>query len=285
MCRNFLITKIKKTNKKDDRNFYNIILHYVVNSYNSGNKHGYFIAFNDDNIIRTLNFDEYINYIITNKEKIKKANVVVGHLRLATNGDIEKKWVHGWNFKGWYCSHNGIIYSFPISFKNCFENDSYTLFYNTITSKNKDKVYNRLKSALENCNGFGVFIVTNFKYSIIASVDKKLNFHLIDRKILCLNSENDIHKFNNKITIKDKDIKTIRLGKLVFTKIITKVKILSAKVEIKEDLLSTFQNKILLFSHLENKAIRLDDINVSDINYLKYEWYGDTKGIMYEKYW
>lgn len=181
MCRGFLIAGRGAK--------FSILMNYTVNSYNAGNTEGFFLSIGKNKSIRTLDFNEFLQYIRDNRCAINSAKIVCGHLRLATN-PVSDDNVHGWKMKGYYCYHNGI--NKIVNKKN--DNDSYDFFERVFHHK---KIRKGLLQELKE-RGSGCYFMVNPEKEIImlASATHGFTMHLINHKLLVVNSGDDIHKFN-----------------------------------------------------------------------------------------
>jgi hypothetical protein len=118
------------------------------------NKDGYALRV-DDELIRTLSFKQFLQFVKEKKDKIIKAKVWHLHMRLATN-IVNTKYIHLWNFSDWYCSHNGVL-SNTI---DRLQNDSY-LFFKSVKAELKEPDVAKLKKKLEKDEGYGVFLLSH----------------------------------------------------------------------------------------------------------------------------
>lgn len=203
MCRAFTILELEK-GRKDEAKF-QTVLNYVVNAKNKFNKDGYFLSV-DGNSFRTLDYEKFLEFVIKNEDAINSANVVNGHLRLATAGDVIDKWVHGWNFKGYECFHNGCLHEYKT-------NDSYEFF----SKVKKFTVKGIIKTAKEN-SGWGVFMMIDpngKKFIVSKSTD--INVHVMNDHFLAINSNEDVHDLNSEVELESR-IEYVTKGILVFDK-------------------------------------------------------------------
>ena len=93
-------------------NGFNILIN-MISSHHKKNKDGYAIMFSDfkrTRRMRTLNFSEFIDFVLQNKQNIMNSRIVHLHLRLSTN-IVTQKFVHLWKISDFYCSHNGMLYN------------------------------------------------------------------------------------------------------------------------------------------------------------------------------
>jgi hypothetical protein len=136
-----------------------------------------------------------------NKELIDKEEIVYGHARLATNR-VCKKHIHGWNLNGWYCFHNGIN---DIKDENN-ENDSWDFFKYVFRGQCKtEKVWERFIEEI-NERGNGAYFMVNPSKEIymMAGTSINVNVHLINKNLVMINSNDDIHDFDEKLSVKRK---------------------------------------------------------------------------------
>jgi len=239
-----------------------IVINYAINSY-QGNRDGFFIEF-DNKFIRTLDFTEYMKFILNHRNEIDESKSVHAHLRACTHGGVNHKWIHGWRFKSFYCSHNGVLHTYR-KIKE-FQNDSYTFFYNVFTCANSiNKIIKNSKELLEDIfGGSGVFIMTNSRYSIYISFNKDIHLHLLNDSVLCVLSQDDIHKFEDKHRIiVDKEVKESDLGLVKFQRIINKVKEISTETisNIESDDYMRIENEILVINHDKFKFTKRIEID------------------------
>ena len=150
------------------------LIHLVHNSYEHGNKDGYFVQYfsdwDDEDIapfIRTMDYEEYLNWIKSHKKEINRANQIIGHLRMATHG-IGERFVHGWNMDGMSCIHNGVI---SLSPQRASVNDSLDFFK---AMKGAMRNPSRWARELESRYGWGVFMAMDATTLMVASSNKTI---------------------------------------------------------------------------------------------------------------
>lgn len=173
-----------------------ITINYAINAYKKGNRDGFAIMWNynnKENVYRTLNFNKFVDYIMNNKDQIDSAKYVFGHLRQSTTGSVEKEGIHLWKFGGeYYCGHNGV--NDVVKVNNI--SDSYDFFEQVFTDNNN--IINGLKRELEFRGGGAYFLIShNEKFLFGVNNFTKVNLHLINDKLLVVNSNDDIHEFND----------------------------------------------------------------------------------------
>jgi hypothetical protein len=237
MCRSFLILDMK--NREDEAKF-QITICYIYNASQTNND-GYYLRV-DNKVIRTLDVKKYMNFAIKNRVAINKAKVISGHLRIATAGGKEEKWIHGWDFNGYECHHNGILSEYD-------KHDSYEFFeglktfgVNTITTK------------LKKTKGNGAFFMVDVKGNkFIGSRTHRVNIHYINEHLLVFNSNDDIHSFYKGLKLKGKSsTKSHKIGVLEFEEDIPYV--LSFGNNINSDVSTTLWNEVLQLDNT-NKPI------------------------------
>lgn len=150
-----------------------ILLNQISENYKINN-HGYALFFSNysdiKEKIRTMDFLDFLNFIIQNREKIKKSKLIHLHLRLSTN-KVKEEFIHLWEVNGWNCSHNGVLHNCNL---NNIENDSLSFFMQYKDLFEKEKL-RELKKVLENdINGYGLFLLSNVnKFKILAFAKSK----------------------------------------------------------------------------------------------------------------
>lgn len=259
MCRAFYIRPVKELDDNGKELMFRIVCNYVNNSKQKGNDEGYFLGV-DDKAIRTLDWDKYVEFIKENKEAIKNAKFVAGHLRISTNVKGEQ-YIHGWDFDGFYTYHNGIIET-----KDDKElHDSFDFFKHVSAAGINEHT---IKFELEQRTGGGVFMFANQKKNLayFGSRGWKINFHLMNNSILVVNSNDDIHKFRKDVF---SEIKEYPVGEMVFQK----KEFLDMDGNIDLDLKLTYDNAV--FKLHNNKITSM--FNVKEGESLKW-----GRGIYYE---
>lgn len=263
MCRAFLILDTKPNN--NDRAKSLIVLNYVINSYDLGNNDGYFLQI-DSKIYKTMDIYAFLNYIKDNIKTIDNANVIQGHLRIATNSVVGKKGIHGFKFGDYYCSHNGIMHDYS------YGHDSKTFFSKCDKVKFKPKAIAKLFADNE---GYGVFFAVNPTGNKFAfSKNKEITIHLINKHLLVMNSQNDIHEqIDTEIAINSKKNETIKhkFGILEFNETIrtNTTTITYDNNTIFNDIVSQQNNKVITFDK-NNQPIAIIPIKKPKTKYYDY---------------
>jgi len=159
------------------------------------NKDGFGIRV-DDEIIRTTNNKNFLNYILSNSIAIDRARLIHVHFRLATFGLINDNNVHLWKIGGYYCSHNGVASGY--GYNKDGNADSYEFFKSTEDKIAKEDIKGMSK-ALSEINGI-VFLTREDGRRIIAgSSGKPMKIYLFKNNTIVLANQ-DI-KFSNKAVI------------------------------------------------------------------------------------
>jgi len=264
---------ITKTKAKNDKNTFGIVMNYVVNSYNRGNKDGFYIKF-ENNEIRTLDYQKFLDFIIDNQEQINDSKDVNLHLRMATHGKGEDC-IHGWNFGDYDCYHNGVV---QIKNKK-IPNDSYD-FFKSVDKGNLKKTIKAIKSELKTRTGTGAFFMIDKSKnnSFIFSKNHTINVHLINDNIISINSNDDVHKFEPEIELESTGKKEI-WGLEFDTE---ESELFDLGLLIEEDLVVSFDNCILIIDQNGVKqVIEMDFPSYKHYNryWDKYddEWYSEKK--------
>ena len=292
MCRAVFMKKIKEG---VDNNMFPLTLNYLLNAHNRGNKQGYFIRF-DNNEIRTINFDDAFNFVTKHKEEINQSNRVLLHCRMATHGASINEFVHGWRLGDHYCFHNGVV-----ELKNkTLGNDSLDFFTEVTKSK---KILKNIRREIKTRYGSGAFfMIADNSPSYIFSKNHTINIHLLNRSIIVINSNDDIHEFSD--TLLNVGEENIKVWGLDFPAM--KTEKIDAKVEIFEDLKIDFEDNLLVIGkngvtsveELETYQLPINsytkNVGYNYPNYTKklpideqkeiYDWYNSEKNLMkYEK--
>ena len=243
MCRAIYM---KKLTEGVNKNMFGLTLNYVVNSYNKRNNDGFFIKFGDSEL-RTMDYNQFIEFIVQNKELINESQEIMIHLRLATHGR-GKECVHGWELRGYNCFHNGVI---EIENK-LIEDDSLDFFTEVTRDK---KVLKNIKKAIKKRTGSGAFFMIGKNKSYIFSKRHDINIHLINKNIITINSNDDIHDFVEDIEIESE--KPVDAFGLSFSG--TKTTEIKTELDISEDLDLTTDNSLMIIkNNVVEKAIPLD---------------------------
>ena len=150
--------------------------------FTSTNPHGFGIRV-DDIVLRTLDVDEFKNFVLNNRSKIENSKLIHLHYRFATSGKINTDNVHLWEIGGYYVSHNGSINGYG----NTEVSDSLEWF-----TENEENIEKEDLDALANSSSrgaWGVFLLSKKDLSkiIVGSVGKQLQVFLLD-DILVLSS-------------------------------------------------------------------------------------------------
>jgi len=257
MCRAFLLLDVKG---EKDYAKYKVLVNYVVNAYDKENRDGYFIAI-DGEALRTMDFKEFMRFILEREEEIAKAKVIAGHLRASTTREVSEKWVHGWNFKGYLCYHNGIIYDYR-------KHDSYE-FFEGIKRFSLKEIVRRLREK----EGWGVFFAVNPKgKKFVFSRSHKFNVHLINGNFLAINSNDDIHAIFDTISY---GIETIELGVLSFTK----YKTISLRGKVREEHRASLEDCVLVFNE------RNIPVKLVEVRFPRREWWKKEERSKREEEW
>lgn len=277
MCRTFLIySKNKDLAQK-------LCLALSIKAYDN-NRDGFFVRTPKD-FIRTLNFNEYVDFVKNNKSELYHA-----HLRLRSSGEVSIINVHGWVFEflhnNWYCTENGSCIM-PYDKVKC----DTLLFFESITRKRKKKnKIEYIKSRFEN-DGSGVFICTDidFKRFILATPSDIAYLYEIKHK----NNENDVAY----IVSSKEDIVENSVGKTVYnydyeTKITRKKiwfyeKTVTSYAKVIKDLIDLTNYEITERESIRNKfmIVNLKDQEIEYEDRLKpHTTTYDYKDVYYDKW-
>lgn len=259
MCRAAFIQKLKEG---ENTNLFPLTLSYLLNSHNKGNKDGYFIRF-DTTEIRTTDFNLAYNFVVENEKGINNSKKIMLHARMGTHG-TGAEFVHGWKKEAFSCYHNGII---ELKDKTIL-NDSLD-FFNEVT-KNKKTIKN-IKREIKERTGSGAFFMIGDDVSFIFSKNHDINIHLINRDIIVINSNDDIHEFNDTLLNVGEE-KIIKFG-LEFTT--TKTEKISLKLDIQEDLLMSFQNELMVIG--KDGVVAIEELEVYTYKPLKNDIWGGSR--------
>lgn len=262
MCRAFLAIRLDDQDETV-KNQKGAALNYMLNSRNKGNHDGFFAGIHTDKpeAIRELDLMPVMKWI----DSTELTRVFHGHARAANRGGVLQKYVHGWTFRDYMCTHNGTV-----DIDNQWEqdaNDSFT-FYRAIFSEkvwnpNIETFVNNIKDFTEKyVTGHGVFFMTNEKNTIVLSLGREVCMNLINGNLLLLNSNNDIHEFTESVSVENKFIYDSKnkkdLGILTFTQESSPVRreYFDASVSVNENLSAKEENCLLIFDNETGKCIR-----------------------------
>lgn len=266
MCRAFVGINLQKDNPEATELMRKYALHYMYNSHKEGNKEGYFFSeYNPKqkpNSLRSMYIVETLDFI----EKSKPSNVFHGHARIASRGSVNENNIHGWEMRGFHTSHNGTI-MVPNKYKQ-YDCDSQTFWdaiFTTCWGKTIDEIITNTKKFLEEevTGGVGVFFATNHKYTIGIAYEKQMTINQINGSALLLNSQNDIHKFDDEVGlwITDPSQKVrdeVKLGPLTLKKSFTPAtyKAYCSDIDVQENLFTNFENAIIIIDNFNGEVVK-----------------------------
>lgn len=208
MCRGFVGINLDSSIRASE-DIHALMLNYMDKSYSKNNTDGFFFENLDleghRESLRTLNIIESLDFIHSKRKDLK--HVVHGHARWTSVGGTTEGNVHGWQYKGYSCSMNG---TFDLDKKfMTHDTDSQSFFEMAFAEGVYDEDLElwmiRLKSLAEktiNYGNGGLFFVGP-EYTIVLSVNKKVNYHLMNDRIIILNTNDDIHtNYNDSVKVK-----------------------------------------------------------------------------------
>jgi hypothetical protein len=185
MCRLFYIGKVG--DQEVGATGYGVALNYMIHANEKGNKDGYALQ-EDNNIYRTMDWGNMVARFRDHMEEIKHSHRLAGHARYSTN-EINKKWIHGWDFHGYKCYHNGVL---DQKNKDKHANDSYEFFENVFASE-KPEMLDKIKEVVSKTGGYGALMMVGPTDTYIVSIGHQIHIHLINDDLLVINSNDDIH--------------------------------------------------------------------------------------------
>lgn len=242
MCRVFYTGALKG---EIGENGYNIFLNYFNNAIKE-NKDG-FSFYNGANAeIRTLDKTHALNGLNLMREDLIKSNFIAGHCRLSTNS-VKSDYIHGWNFNGFRCYHNGIL---RMKRENN-GNDSLDFF--TEIFKKKGGIIKAIKKTIKHDlqYGWGAFMFVSPTTKILLAINKECDIHIINNELLTVVSNPDIHKFKDSIDYKNKE--NVNIMGLKFKRQCKKS--IPSKVNISDDLTARINDCLIILSD-ENKIVK-----------------------------
>ncbi len=200
MCRAFCAIAANDS-KQTKANMMGIALNYMYNGEDKNNEDGFFFSSTADDGKVTSDRTMFIGNMLEFISKSPVSRIFHGHARAANRGGAVHEFIHGWDIKGYTCSHNGTITidkKYPQK-----ENDSISLF--ELLGKGYDEDINKFVKKMKQITetvvlgGTGVFIIQNRPYTIVMTINKAANVHYINDDIVAINSEDDIHSFADKV--------------------------------------------------------------------------------------
>ena len=252
-------------------NGFNILIN-MISSHHKKNKDGYAIMFSDfkrTRRMRTLNFSEFIDFVLQNKHNIMNSRIVHLHLRLSTN-IVTQKFVHLWKISDFYCSHNGMLYN---NYDLKKMNDS-LLFFTKIQDDLKTQNMENIKTKLENVSGFGRFILSNPK-------DKKLIVIAYNCECYLQHINDNLIVTSSKYTINDSCSFEIDANKKIkcfgFSLTEKRVKKIHSKVFVNRYASGCFSNKLIFYDLEKRKVIKVLDIEP----FMNFNFHTKKKGYWY----
>lgn len=249
MCYTCVIINTKQVGKEG--------LTFVLNTFNfiNFNPDGYAIRF-DNNVLRTLNKKEFINFVLRNREKIMNSKIVHIHYRNATSGTVNLNNVHLWKFKNYYCSQFGTSDG-----GNEEKSDSLQLFENL---QNLEINLKNVKKLVEEKGKYGVYFLTGNDKIYAAAQNKKIFIYLV-KNTLILSSHQIKLKRNVFVEISKKKFFGIEFP--IFQKI--------SIPPLSEKTLKAEKENVIIEINLNNKKSRIEELEISKLRY----WYWTYKKI------
>jgi hypothetical protein len=227
-------------------NGYNIHFNYLFNSH--GNNRDGYAFYSPAMEHRSLNFRETVNKLEGHKAAIKNSNFIAGHARASTN-KVCDEFVHGWEFNGFRCYHNGVI----TMDTSQSENDSLNFFKEVFRRKKKGLVHEIKRTVRQHVkSGWGAFLLISPVNKYVVCINKEVNIHIINGELLALNSQDDIHKFKKSIHMtRDREV---NFWGLKFKK--TEDKYMECAVEVCEDMTTAVDDCIVVIDR-NNKIVQV----------------------------
>lgn len=204
MCRT-LLTITRNGNDETQRDAVKHLLsNQLRNAIDKGNTDGFFVGGhgpNGEHNIRTFSARTSLEQILGLANT--GAKVIHVHARKVSRGSLSQANIHGWNFQGWRCTHNGTMY-LAEEFEKA-ESDSYNVFQTVFGDPEDedapiltlDEIIANLKTVFEEHMwvGTGTFTMTNADHTIVVSVNRDTQFTTVNGgDVLNIVSNPDVNK-------------------------------------------------------------------------------------------
>jgi len=259
MCRGFIGLNLNNSPETRDL-MRRIMLRYMKNSDMKNNDDGYVFNYTKptgkSDTLRTMEYKDVMNFIDYNVDHY--TGVVHGHARLTSVGKTAPEYIHGWDYRGFTCSMNGTV-GMADEFMSC-DNDSLSLFKlifsDEFYSEDHEVLAGNIKQLLESVvdYGNGALFMTRGDITIVANVNKRVTYHLINDSIAILNTNDDIHSLfsSDIVEYKHNDvIKSIEKNGLKLERVNATCKAASynTKVEFESDYSADWDDAVTVFDN------------------------------------
>jgi len=145
----------------------------LLDRHGDMNPDGYALATDNGLFLRTLDITRFEDFLCDNEEMLKKAQIVHFHFRNATS-EVNEQNIHLWNIGGYYCSHNGVVFTHSRDVEKCDSLEYFRSVEDKIASENWQAIANDLPFT-------GVFMLSRADW----------------RKIVVISSYKPIYVLNN----------------------------------------------------------------------------------------